>query len=636
MSAPQRPRLASSPEQRKHPRKDVIANQLVSVDVNAQQASAIILDASEGGMAIQMVKPLRSRSKGSLTFLPPDTTDRLWLTGIPVWSIGNRVGIRFTDLDDASRASLTAWLASLPPEKPSGPQALPRERHLPQDAPHAPVQPHVEHHPDSSNSRSAPSNALGSVTRGELVPPGTPSQESLDSVASRARMLLCGTGAAVAWGASEHMVCRASDGDAPPRGVPVDIARGLSGECVRTLTVVRCDDTELDPRVDPDVCRQLHLRSAIIVPIVGPSGIFGLIEVFSNKARAFSEADVPTLQTLAGQFDRPTDANAVPRAANSASVSPFEKRPAPMPEAEAAQQPRSAVSKPAAAPKPLTSSTAVQQRKPSQVESLRRHLSTSAASVQTKRNPKFIIATLIIIGGVLAGSIYLAGTGISAWKAKARTPGMSTPAAGSRNNVSPDQAQAQQLGPSDTSQRRSQRKHSSSTQSSDARTNTVGVGSESVPPVAEISNPQVSGPQTPPPAIDVSAVAPNRESGLLAALPSGADTPAFSPGTVPSPPSPEANVSRVSDLKLVRQVPPKYPRAALLTRKEGTVTLRLNVGSDGRVKDAQLLSGDDAFARAALDAVREWRYRPYMLNGKPIEASTDAIITFSLTAKSHQ
>jgi protein TonB len=89
-------------------------------------------------------------------------------------------------------------------------------------------------------------------------------------------------------------------------------------------------------------------------------------------------------------------------------------------------------------------------------------------------------------------------------------------------------------------------------------------------------------------------------------------------------------------LKLVRRVAPKYPQSALLTRRQGTVMLRLTVGSNGRVKDAHVLSGDEDFAEAALNAVREWRYQPYRLDGKPVDVSTDAIITFSMTGSSNR
>ena len=79
---------------------------------------------------------------------------------------------------------------------------------------------------------------------------------------------------------------------------------------------------------------------------------------------------------------------------------------------------------------------------------------------------------------------------------------------------------------------------------------------------------------------------------------------------------------------LVRRVPPLYPSAALSLRLEGAVVLKATIGEDGKVRDVSAVSGHPALTRAAIDAVREWRYRPYLLNGKPVPMQTQITINF--------
>ena len=79
---------------------------------------------------------------------------------------------------------------------------------------------------------------------------------------------------------------------------------------------------------------------------------------------------------------------------------------------------------------------------------------------------------------------------------------------------------------------------------------------------------------------------------------------------------------------LVKKVAPVYPTQALQMRIQGTVALRATIGKDGSIKDVKVISGPAPLARAALDAVRQWKYRPYTLNGEPVEIQTEVNINF--------
>jgi len=81
---------------------------------------------------------------------------------------------------------------------------------------------------------------------------------------------------------------------------------------------------------------------------------------------------------------------------------------------------------------------------------------------------------------------------------------------------------------------------------------------------------------------------------------------------------------------LVHRVQPDYPPEAREAHIQGTVTLRAVIGKDGSVEGLKLLSGHPLLAPAAIDAVRQWRYRPYMLYGNPVEVDTEILVNFQL------
>lgn len=83
--------------------------------------------------------------------------------------------------------------------------------------------------------------------------------------------------------------------------------------------------------------------------------------------------------------------------------------------------------------------------------------------------------------------------------------------------------------------------------------------------------------------------------------------------------------------QLVRQIQPQYPEIARDMRLSGTVRLEAFIGTDGTVRNLDVLSGNPILARAALAAVRQWRYRPTLLNGTPVEVETYITVNFVLS-----
>jgi protein TonB len=81
---------------------------------------------------------------------------------------------------------------------------------------------------------------------------------------------------------------------------------------------------------------------------------------------------------------------------------------------------------------------------------------------------------------------------------------------------------------------------------------------------------------------------------------------------------------------LLHRVQPLYPPLARQARIQGTVVLRAMIGKDGRIEDLQVVSGHPLLAPAAIEAVRQWRYRPYALNGEPVQVETEITVNFVL------
>jgi protein TonB len=75
---------------------------------------------------------------------------------------------------------------------------------------------------------------------------------------------------------------------------------------------------------------------------------------------------------------------------------------------------------------------------------------------------------------------------------------------------------------------------------------------------------------------------------------------------------------------------PGYPLKADLLRIQGAVLLRIVIGRDGGVEVLEVESGPPELAEEAVDSVRQWRYRPYLLNGEPVEVETAVTIRFHI------
>jgi TonB family protein len=428
----------------------------------------------------------------------------------------------------------------------------------------------------------------------ELIASGTSELDTvLKALAEAAQDLTLASGTALAMQRDGQIVCVGRSGEtAPALGARLSIDSGISGECLRTGKMLRCDDTEKDQRVDPEVCRKMRLRSIAVVPLFGRHGTIGLLEAFSTRSFAFAEEHMDYLARLAEL------AEAAQSRPSSATVAEVER-----PEGQwlLVAFLRSLLSK--------GNSVALLLR-----EKLQRRYWTVAAVVALLlvsvfawtvwRNPlrDAVPSQQLVEADKRHGPTSASGlkTG-RAWK-----PNPTRPLNGSGG--SPDLQQSAKAEAADApsgaqTPSGSFTKAAKSLMAADTVKRAAMTDSDMGPTEA----PQLS--------------ASNLDSPKIGTLLSV-------PVTLPKFATPISQ--GVSEGVLEHQVTPTYPRQALPLRLEGPVVLDATVSESGRLENVKVVSGHSLLARAAIDAVSQWRYRPYLLNGKPVRMQTKITVNFKM------
>jgi|HubBroStandDraft_2_1064218.scaffolds.fasta_scaffold53439_2 TPR repeat protein len=254
-----------------------------------------IVDISEDGVAIQCHSPLDLDRRVNLCLDLADSDDHIYTTGQVVWSNSSgRAGLRFAELPADSISQLRRWLfVNVMAGVAHGEADLSALNGDTLDGP----RPEVAPRPNYTDTLAAVSAVQRQV---EVL--GRDLAAALPLISERALTLVRASGAAIALADADpdFMICRASSGpDAPPVGARLQVGSGFSGECVKTGTLLRCDDTELDPRVDPESCRALGIRSILATPVRVGEKTIGLLEVFAAQPNTFSDTDSAVLQRLA-------------------------------------------------------------------------------------------------------------------------------------------------------------------------------------------------------------------------------------------------------------------------------------------------------------------------------------------------
>jgi len=142
---------------------------------------------------------------------------------------------------------------------------------------------------------------VGDKSNGSRALEETELDSALQLLVERAQYITGATGTALALPQGEEMVCRASAGSsAPAVGARLQVRSGLTGESIARRQLLRCDNSETDPRVNLETCRALGIASIVVLPLLRRSGeVSGLFELFSDHPYAFEERDLVALERMA-------------------------------------------------------------------------------------------------------------------------------------------------------------------------------------------------------------------------------------------------------------------------------------------------------------------------------------------------
>jgi TonB family protein len=513
---------------------------------------------------------------------------------------------------------------------------------------------------------------------------GQPISAVLASVVERACSLMCGDGAAIALCDSQGVLCQASTGDAPDVGSRLQPDSGFTRACFETGQELLCDDAENDSRVRPSAAISLHLRSAVAVPIQAKGYILGVVEVFSSRPSAFDTTHVAELQRiadslaplLAAQREQPVGCRSLVAAQ---AESPFSIS---IKEQQLAQQ----------ALNPGPPVRMVDSQPTMGAEEGKRGPSSRSAGRTASRGWLAAAGVALLLVCIFAESYYksmkapsgdavpprasAARPGDSVLGSRVRagdaveTRNLKTSKPSSRAKVSPavtSLSKAEEQGEVSSSQLRAvpveQGTALAFTPFPQSGGRRAAAQTDSKTPAEKGDDTEVAGPASP--ALIVEGAPLGAHSFVDGQLTASIDsdgrvkilrlapgqhslrlgehaTPAARPATdasklvsvlsVPTPlPQFAGPISQgFSGGVLVHKVQPIYPRQAVPLRLEGSVLLQATVAENGAVRDLKVTSGHPMLARAGIEAVSQWRYRPFLLNGKPIQKQVDISIDFKM------
>lgn len=119
--------------------------------------------------------------------------------------------------------------------------------------------------------------------------------------------------------------------------------------------------------------------------------------------------------------------------------------------------------------------------------------------------------------------------------------------------------------------------------------------------------------------------------GIVSSVPTAAPPPPPPPKEAPKTPQRIRVGGNVQAANLIKKVTPVYPPLARQARVQGTVRFTAIIGKDGTIQNLQLVSGHPLLVPAATEAVKQWLYKPTMLNGEPVEVITQIDVNFTLS-----
>ena len=425
----------------------------------------------------------------------------------------------------------------------------------------------------------------------------------LNEVAEQACLATGASGAAIALERDGEWICRASAGsNAPQLGARLDAERGLSGACVHTRQVQRSGDALNDARVDAEACRELGVYSVIVFPLLLKGKLAGVFELFSMERSAFRERDERTLEALSQRVLKILEPRFDPPATSEA----------------------------------IAAATPPKVETPIETAYLAGSDSGNFSSLPLQQTPQdegaqrrsFQIFTWILGVAVLASFAFLIV--IFVQRLVGRKAAFHPP--------QPIPSISASTAASSTTQSGRAEETAGKSQAGKAPTSTIGaLGTK--PPDSATQSKESSAPAGSllvfengqeifrmPPVAD--------QSGAVEASTSLSAAAKAERGETSAQVVKQAGIQELSPEvaagNLLYRVEPDYPKEALEKRIQGAVVVQVRAGVDGAVRVVNRISGDPLLADAAIAAVKQWRFKPSLIQGHPTETQTKVILNFKL------
>jgi periplasmic protein TonB len=476
-----------------------------------------------------------------------------------------------------------------------------------------------------------------------MIAAGTQEADAiLGTIAVATHALTGAGGAAIAMPRDGAVVCVGRSGDtAPELGALLDVNKGISGECLRSGMILRCDDAARDFKVDLEVCRQLGLQSIAVVPLRGQHGRVGVLEVFSTQSYAFTEEHVALLERLAGL----AEAAWARGAATEAAVPEDLSTPDLIAQDQITQDRVTAdqvtedqitedqiTENPAIAGRAIAATVDRDSHFASASVALGRVGKAIATGLQRERQSERKLHIALVAGFSVVVVFLLSVVGWKTWyKASIQSTTNRTAAS---SQVSPAEAgngaAGADVGWKPGAERSLARPHAAPETHAVKSTATVKMPDDVIRRRSRSprKNKNADTESDSPPQTANSAPNPT-DLPEIASSSAGPTELGSALSASPALPKLDVPISQgVAGGILVHKVQPSYPSTARQARLHGTVILEGTVTEHGEIEDLKVISGHPILAQAAMEAVSKWRYTPNLLNGKPISKQTRISINF--------
>jgi TonB family protein len=445
----------------------------------------------------------------------------------------------------------------------------------------------------------------------------------LNQIAEQTCLATPASGAAIVLERGGEWVCRASaGGNSPILGARLDAEAGLSGECIKTRQIQRCDDAQSDPRADIEACRSLGIRSVLILPLLQDDQVVGVFEAFSSQPAAFGKRDENTLEVLCQRVLANLKQTSQTLSSSTESSSPNP--------AEASDEtPGNPVVENSSTEIPIFEN-AIEDKTASEHAS--KHTLNAAlenATIPEAANESASMSGINIATWILGAAVLAFALLLTVVLAVRFSRGRSGSRAHPRTDVSAKLSDAEHTPAPGASDADATKTDATKTKEKETRTNSAAKnrsGFAGSPSTSEsrgtavatlphpTSTPQAGGLQVFEKGKEIFRMPPAPEQSQLAA----------EPAAIYELPPEAASQS------LVHRVEPEYPQEALQQHIQGPVALEVGIGRDGTVQTVKLISGQPLLAEAAMAAVKQWKFKPHLTKGQAVEMQTKVILNFRL------